>query len=67
MDRARGTSVVSSPMMCRRQTGVDGVASSQPSVAAQSSSATGERGKAVRHHCLACSDPATTYMEATGA
>jgi hypothetical protein len=59
-------SVVSSPMMCRRQTRVDGVASAQPGVAAQSSSATGERGKAARHHCSASSDLAVTYMEATG-
>jgi hypothetical protein len=67
MDRARGTSVPSSPTTCKQWTGVDGVASAQPGVATQSSSTTGEREEVVWHRCSACSDSATTYMEATGA
>jgi hypothetical protein len=60
MDRAQGTSVVSSPTTCRRQTVVDGVASAQPDIAAHSSSATGERGKVAQHRCSACSDSTVT-------
>jgi hypothetical protein len=39
----------------RRQTGVDGVASTRSDVAARSSSATGEREEAARPYRLACS------------
>jgi hypothetical protein len=66
MDRARGTSVPSSPTTCRQWTGVDNVASAQPNVATQSSSATGEREEVVWHRHSAYIDSAATYMEATG-
>jgi hypothetical protein len=58
--------VVSSSTTCRWQTEVDDAASAQPGIVARSSSAIRERGKAARHHWMAYSDSATTYMEVTG-